>query len=677
MEQEKWTISFVSDAGVSYKVSIYEEGFTGTAIVLSPASSPFTITEKNGNDIYEPIHTQSGYISVICDTQTFESLIPTDYKHHRVILRSGTNIIWTGWMSPESYNVPTRNTVQEYKFPVVCGISVLDCQDMDMPVAYSRMSIAKIIATCLPTEYQNVYIQDNVDDMLELQLTASVFNFMEKNDSISIENGEPYYIPRMTLKTILECVCRFFGWSLHTQGNSVFLTSPDVDDDHLVKFYAQDLYWEDLGRAERVRYNSAALTSIIPADTSAKTEIIRGYKTIIIDSSVNESTEVLSFDIGKAKMSAIRTTDVYIEGEAYKDAVWNIQMEPLADEGIPGMEVYGANIEDYYLRMYEWDVQDPEFVHDYAEFYKEDIFKTADAPRKHNYDWNTVFKLVCVDLIGVGSTRYAMRFTTNREYTFSNGMLCIAADVWSGEYNTNRTTVGNTGLYMSIKVGDKYWNGSSWQSTEIFLLIETGDDTKTDTSSSDYDKGRGKIITSKHYTENYEEAEGYGIRIGAHDVITGRVEITLGRAIDVRFQKYELSNFRVFFASAVNTTKHVESNNTYKRKISEKFTDEYSVKNEFSSWNNNKIGEALLAEPDSGFVSTLPYDKGNIRPEIYLLDRMQAHFSRFTKRLTVPAIGIPEETPLTKYSYGGAIYYAIGREMDYIKDKVTLTLDSL
>ena len=68
MEQEKWTISFVSDAGVSYKVSIYEEGFTGTAIVLSPASSPFTITEKNGNDIYEPIHTQSGYISVICDS---------------------------------------------------------------------------------------------------------------------------------------------------------------------------------------------------------------------------------------------------------------------------------------------------------------------------------------------------------------------------------------------------------------------------------------------------------------------------------------------------------------------------------------------------------------------------------------------------------------------------------
>ena len=108
MEQEKWTISFVSDAGVSYKVSIYEEGFTGTAIVLSPASSPFIITEKNGNDIYEPIHTQSGYISVICDTQTFESLIPTDYKHHRVILRSGTNMIWTGWMSPESYNVPTR-----------------------------------------------------------------------------------------------------------------------------------------------------------------------------------------------------------------------------------------------------------------------------------------------------------------------------------------------------------------------------------------------------------------------------------------------------------------------------------------------------------------------------------------------------------------------------------------
>ena len=160
-------------------------------------------------------------------------------------------------------------------------------------------------------------------------------------------------------------------------------------------------------------------------------------------------------------------------------------------------------------------------------------------------------------------------------------------------------------------------------------------------------------------------------------MITGRVEITLGRAIDVRFQKYELSNFRVFFASAVNTTKHVESNNTYKRKISEKFTDEYSVKNEFSSWNNNKIGEALLAEPDIGFVSTLPYDKGNIRPEIYLLDRMQAHFSRFTKRLTVPAIGIPEETPLTKYSYNGSTYYTIGRSMDYIKDKVTLTLDSL
>ena len=70
------------------------------------------------------------------------------------------------------------------------------------------MSIAKIIATCLPTEYQNVYIQDNVDDMLELQLTASVFNFMEKNDSISIENGEPYYIPRMTLKTILLPILR-------------------------------------------------------------------------------------------------------------------------------------------------------------------------------------------------------------------------------------------------------------------------------------------------------------------------------------------------------------------------------------------------------------------------------------------------------------------------------------
>ena len=63
-KQVRWQIPFVSRLGTAYRVDIYDEGYTGTPVQLLGGTSPFTTSENDSDDYFEPIRPQTGTIEV-------------------------------------------------------------------------------------------------------------------------------------------------------------------------------------------------------------------------------------------------------------------------------------------------------------------------------------------------------------------------------------------------------------------------------------------------------------------------------------------------------------------------------------------------------------------------------------------------------------------------------------
>jgi hypothetical protein len=295
-----YTITFMplrAAAGDSPYVLNIGSGSGGT--VLKGAAQPFVTEEDDTDDPFTPIRTQSGYIRILDDgTFNWRSLIPATDTSTPVTLTRGGTVVWQGFMQAQNFSGDLYGNPQVREFPVQCMLQALSNTDFDISNK-TMQNVAWVIKTALtPVLGQDKLAVDNYIfeggsqalDFLNLKVDPQ--NYVEEDD-------EGNLVAKWDNSTVLEDICRFFGWTLRTCGKDVYFTRNDSLNATKLTMTQANLDKLATPGQTAVTYttNNDHTVTIgnIFASTNNEETFARGYNKALVTAKSDGQDEVMSF----------------------------------------------------------------------------------------------------------------------------------------------------------------------------------------------------------------------------------------------------------------------------------------------------------------------------------------------------------------------------------------------
>ena len=245
--------------------------------------------------------------------------------------------------------------------------------------------------------------------------------------------------------------------------------------------------------------------------------------------------------------------------------------------------------------------------------------------------------------------------------------------------------LGGLRMYMVLKVGNKYWTGSSWTTSYSAFLGNFGD------GNNFY----------KNWDETFlvKETDGMLIPVADSDNLTGVVEFSIlsaafGGANEAYSSAIDKMPYGMFMSRMdidyIYTSDDIRNNrkaNNYYRVLGTKFSDEISVQTDLATDMHNVPSPHIIRTSEEETASSILYWTNVIRggsvqsvqlpkrPESDLMDRLEKFYmkARTTIELIVerPATALPV-TRIT--GYDGKTYAPLSESRDWGMDTSTIRM---
>jgi len=323
-----WQINFVAlHTNDSYRVEILEDNYNDEIVHLRGASNPFETIEDNNEDSFTPIRKQTGSLR-IADTGKDMDGNPFDYTDMLPdntfglmvrLWKEGTTdtLRWIGYIRPDSLTSKMFEKVSIREFKLICPLGTL----YEVPVEFSNnqnnfgtvATIGQILHKALNSAgiaWDYVYKQNNVYKRNDLLTKVSLLNFIGNNNpthsnpaagNIDAFNAT-WRDESISWGSILEEVCKFWGWSLYSRGMNLYIVARNQRDP-FTKFPFANLNNTTNSEMQDETPVSINFEDLSYASTN-HTECRRlGYKNVTIESNVNDKEVVLDPDYEHAEMS--------------------------------------------------------------------------------------------------------------------------------------------------------------------------------------------------------------------------------------------------------------------------------------------------------------------------------------------------------------------------------------
>ena len=674
-----WQIPFKSlRSGTLYTVNIYDAAYSSTPIVLNGGASPFVTQEDDNSDEFAPIRTQSGYLRIVdngyaADGTTafnWKDLLPTTATSRPVTLthQSDNNTIvdWHGYIQPQTFNGVLYGNPQQREFPISCALSILQAFDYD-PQGDGIMSFGELLSDILEKtdDFTGAVIQGGsvVDGWLQKKF--STLNLVEED-----ENNE--VAPKYTYFSVLEDVCRFFGWTCRQYGNkAIFTCADDQLKQQFVEYDTQDLYYTGQGQTglgEADVWKSKTLGDIF-ASVGNNDTIVQGIRKATITANINASPSVVELPYDKID-------------ELYADNA--VTQTTYGTETTKYLFTKKAAVANAHTLTFPWCALQfaagGSFVHDgqtFEYFASEHIYEYYEdlLVYKHSYNFTTNIYVKGV----AQNDGYLFALKTRSAYALSNGMIVISARTYIDALDTTDddkhiTYVGMGLLYAVLKVGDKYWNGTAWSTTWDSFEIPIGVD-----GGSPGDQGTGAILSNRDLTSNYPNYEGFGVPVSGS--LGGVVELQICGFYDAA-QPYQygqrgvaIENLAIDFLRP--SVPNQQERNIYKSTGSNQFVNEPTIDLIFASDNNNQFGCGIILNADGSYCSGLAYPDGSTQhPEQHVANRMGTFYAQTRRLLAIDVLSnlLGTISPMYKITADGTLMHPISINRNWRDDVTRLTL---
>lgn len=240
-----WQIPFASAIDKKqYRVDIYQEGYTGSIVTLLAGSSPFNTEEDNNPDLFTPIRTQSGTLSVITKLPDgsmlkAQDILPannTDCPVQLVELNDGEEeVVWQGFLSCEAYSQDYIGIAQELSLSLISVLEAMDSVECDPSRLQGVVPVHQLIGYCFDEMERNVgmslftriYIGEQGKEFLHNFINTSLFyDVQEQND----EGYNEAILKGISLKEVLTKLATFMGWCVREDAEFIFIQTAGADD---------------------------------------------------------------------------------------------------------------------------------------------------------------------------------------------------------------------------------------------------------------------------------------------------------------------------------------------------------------------------------------------------------------------------------------------------------------
>lgn len=530
-----WSVSFKDISNTPYVVYIYKSpgSSSGTIIPLTPSKEPFMTQEEYGDNVFQPVRIQTGYIRIVTsDTTLMEQLMPSSPTDRLVrVFRTVNNTqecVWQGYIQQQAFTQHYDEYRWQIEFPVVSLLGVMKetypggingypyvsfWQIMQMafksvtidvdtwqskPITkvsvarfttgvkiYSQPQIMDVPITTMPDPYYrrtNVYWEE-----LEVRFNELFFN----NDSIVIGDTETPHCNIDSYYTILEKILRPFGMTIREDGTNIIITcfgmAYAASGRHTAAIYDGN---ELLGTS----YSTSPSTDRVgtsDVDTIAgitRTDAKQTVSYILPSNSTKVTTKIArAKDVLMASMPEVR-----LDGEVYAQRwdiqhttvqrIWQLHDPSASEHPLEQFKFYGSS-EEYDSAAQYYHECDYESFRSFVNStgIHGDYHPIGACPCLVNYpdeEDNIMHSVIFMRLLW-SSTQYLNDFVPYELKTFIDVNSSVVDNMWAALslelYSTEPRTEDYTLRIQIINNGQYYTENDTWSDSENVIAVSITD----------------------------------------------------------------------------------------------------------------------------------------------------------------------------------------------------------
>lgn len=666
----RWTLSFDSRTEKQCVVTISEQGYVGNVTALTGGAVPFETQEDDDDDIFMPIRGQSGYIRIVTDDSTLlDSIVPPNELAHLVTLTVDGEVAWRGFQETEMFEQEWYEGNHEIELPVRSLLASLESTHLGNDKRYGLHSLGELFYDLFNTfgiadlQFRCIFQMYKMSDYFSLQLYSGIFfnnssaDGEELDDRLYSDNGND--VASELLST--------FGMELReSEGKIYFTQNGGMPLGSTLSFSLTDLK----NAADKTWYNILMFPSLSNfaeewRGTENQESRLKPYRGIDITLDISKNDDTIDI----LRFPDIEEEDKPVYDLTLADGTLHAQPYPQTLE----QELGNPDVQGYKYRWHNPTMQLPEYVG-----YVRCAETVEHAPWKEVFDgsgtdegednpidlytgaipcrWS--FNAGYDGSIDISTTegyymamvpcvktwlpnmhpRQMFVYESDDTLNYTEGYISVTFNLtailegryfWSawfpGPKMLARDTNAQVGLV--IKVGDKYWNGSAWQTQQYFFYI----DVENGAPKSNYSSTMGIEQTSGYLIPVPGVTGKVTISIMDHIVVTDDINsLPIGRA-------YFMSNFFVKHhkpSDATSLRSDRDENKYISRTTAVGYNEVKEVTLKVGTNNYNRDSDTFLRKNDGTYLSTLRYQYGPYpgssntkRPEDELLERMVAYHS--------------------------------------------------
>jgi hypothetical protein len=635
----RYRIPFKDCRNTSYEVRIYRNGYTGEVKELDGAPSCFVVSGTDEDFMYNPVRTSTATINVL-DSDLLLDLYSINNQYAPVKFYKEGVLEWTGYIKPEQFTQPYIPNIESISVECVSALATLEhigYKTQNQSGYITMMELIRYIISSANGEYRGVYLPWVYGSSSEMN--GNVFE-----EIILCE--ENFTSKEMNLLEVLEAVCKFLNWTVYDIKGHLYFVDADWKG-------AYRVYDEALTNYTNANGNEVFVQSVGFNGSGSNTlDIVHGYNKASVKSINNVFDEVIQeepFDL----LEVVQTWE-YEEGN-FEDArravrrfkkpmLWEMfyydqQLNPITFEQATQMDMNSEVVGCVELTENGYRVTESngEWVPKETDFEWEDFLKVRYDVFHSLFGKNDRYKAFTVKGVnsvwkdGAFGLDMSLRYTTGSEMVETAGTLI------------------NTDLYFMLRIGDKYWNGTSW--VDEYSKFRVGYNVNT---------GRGfqNIPSNKNANMPYKGLRGHVIELPNDIVLKGDLEFTMfincPATIDLagnEMSGYFIKDFTLNYVKKDGVNDEGENGDrVYENIVNETYMSEAEeIEFEIGSYNNDgaTYSKALLG---NGFLTNNLYCKvveEMVRPEELLIRRIVNRYGVTKIKLTEALWMTDAITPIT------------------------------
>lgn len=690
----RWQVKFKTLNEKNALIDIYEKDWTGTITQLEPAVNPITTEEDSDDDYLKPVRTQTGYLRVI-DNGDLDGLMPEDNSQHYVELHIDEELCWCGYMQADTFSEDWDITPLITEFPLISPLGILEGVYLDQAKEMSLVKLGELLLECIEStgvDFNYIYFpkevwySENESAQTPFSVALSRQTFFEDNgsDDRDAEDWERYDAD--TCLSFLEEFCKFWGWTLQERQKTLyFIGKSQAYYITTVEYLRNLVYGGNFSYGDRSMV-PVAFSSLSLDGADNKKEILQGVNKVKITSKINAvGTVVPSIDEGYMNVIYSRTENTNISGKTYKKT---IAYESLDYDVRMFVYGYSYDLGAYTQRDYNYANMSTGIG---AMYVKRDIYSSDEAENKQNYNYKTGIWIINRPYLRSGSpeppalllarTMPILIMRSSNAAKYSNGAFVISAQVYGYDMSDSGTLYeinGSGELEVKFRVGDKYWNGSAWDSNETWFTVNLGGDNAD---------APGKIISTKTLSMPYNGADGYVMPINEN--LSGMVELTIhattfGIRSQIPFQyqnqQLYLDNLKVDYYKDDDISeirKSSNQDNVYVSILKRRTSEEKEIELKIASNNNNPAAYNTLsgAGRDVGPLYFVQEGKSMLAEE-RLLGILKQVYGRTTEKLNI-TVERSELTPMARLTRDGRNYRVLSEKIEWADDSEEIMIENI